>query len=117
MQANWKAIVAVGVLALGGVLGTGATSTHAQVVGGPARGTYPGYYYSPGGYVGGTYFSPGYYPNPGSASGRVGAGSYSYSGSTAAPRRARPKVNYYDPTTGRNNLAIPLAKPWLRPLQ
>jgi hypothetical protein len=94
----------------------GATSARAQAVGEAARGAYPGYYYSPGGYSGGTYFSPGYYPNPGGAGGRVGAGANSTSRSVGARARSS-AVNYYDESTGRNNLAIPLAKPWLRPLR
>jgi hypothetical protein len=115
MQSTWKVTFVVGALALGGLLGMGATSARAQAVGGAARGAYPGYSYSPGGYSSGTYFSPGYYPNPGTTNRRAGA-SANYS-SRSVGVRARPSVNYYDPTTGRNNLAIPLAKPWLRPLQ
>jgi hypothetical protein len=116
MQANWKAILAVATLALGGVLGMGGSLAQAQAVGGAAGGANSGYYYSPGGYSGGTYFSPGYYPSQGTASPRVGTSPSSRSGSVSGRTRSS-AVNYYDPTTGRNNLAIPLAKPWLRPLR
>jgi hypothetical protein len=114
MHATWRATFAAGVLALGGVLGMGASPARAQAVG-PARpAAYPGYYYSPGGYSGGYYFSPGYYPR---TAGTAAAPGGAYYGSSAVVRLRRPAVNYHDWTTGRDNLPIPLAKPWLRPLR
>jgi hypothetical protein len=115
MQANWKAVLAAGTLALSGALGIGATSALAQAVGEAPRATYPGYYYSAGVYSGSVYFSPGYYPIAGTVAG-PSVPSYGSSRS-AVVRRPRPTVNYYDETTGRNNLPIPLSKPWLRPLR
>jgi hypothetical protein len=114
MQPNWKASFVAGALVLGSVPGMGATSARAQAVDATPSSPYPGYYYSPGGYSGGVYVSPGYYPRTtGAGVGPRG----SYYGSSPVVRRAQPTVNYYDWTTGRNNLAIPLAKPWLWPLR
>jgi hypothetical protein len=92
----------------------------AQTMGsGTYRGAVPGYYYSAGGYSGGYYFSPGYYRNP--AAPRVVAPTAvapagGYYGMSAYRSRGGP-AGYYDYTTGRDNLSIPLAKPWLRPLR
>ena len=115
MQSNWKATAAVAALTIVGVLGIAAISVRAQTVGGPARAVPTGYYYSPGGTVGGYYYSPGYYPNPGTAASRPGA--TGYYGSPSVIRRTQPAMRYYDESTGRTNLAIPLAKPWMRPLR
>jgi hypothetical protein len=114
MRPTLKAILVAGTLALGG-LEMGATSARAQAIGGGAyRGNYPSYYYSPSGYSGGYYFSPGYYPNPGSAVGSIGR---SYFGSSTVAGGYRSPNTYYDESTGRTNLPIPLSKPWLRPLR
>jgi hypothetical protein len=115
MQSTWRATLVAGALAMGSMLVMGAISARAQAVGGTARGASPGYDYSLGGYNGGTYFNPDYHASPGTAGGRVGTG-FNY-GSSSAGSRARSSTNYYDPTTGRNNLAMTLAKPWLRPLR
>jgi hypothetical protein len=117
MQLILRSTLAVPVLILAVAAGMGASSARAQaVVGGPYRGGYPGYYYSPGGYNGGYYFSPGYYPIPGSSAGPGPVGRVS-SGTGAVVRSPGYAPDYYDQSTGRTNLAIPLAKPWLRPLR
>jgi len=126
-------ILAAGALMLGTLLPPGAGSARAQAVGGGAyRGALPGYYYSPGGYSGGYYFSPGYYPLTGStptvtpsqnavSSPRTvpsgGASTPGYFGSSTTVGSSRPRGRNYDPSTGRTNIPVPLAKPWLRPLR
>ena len=118
MQSTWKLSSVAGALALTSVLAlyvnTSRDVSPDTAVGAAPR-AYPGYYYSPGGYSGGFYFSPGYYPNPRST--RSNAGTTTYYGSPSVGARGRSSVNYYDPTTGRTNLAIPLSKPWLGPLR
>ena len=115
MRQVFKSILAVGVVALV------PTLVLAQVPGGRSYpGSVPGYYYSPGGYSGGYYFSPGYYPNPASpravAPVAVSPARSSYYGMSSY-RGAGGTAGSYDYSTGRTNLSIPLAKPWLRPLR
>ena len=69
MRASLKMMAMAGVVAIGGLLGAGATPAKAQVivatpglsvgVGAPLVGGYPGYYGGYPGYYGGAY--PGYY--------------------------------------------------------
>jgi len=92
------------------VLGIVPILAHAQAVGGAYRGTIPGYYYSAGGYTGGYYFYPGYYPNPASAP-------VQNTYATGTNRIVGRRVGHSDPSTGRDNIPVPLAKPWLRPLR
>lgn len=114
MRQVFKTILAAGVVALV------PTLTLAQTGGGTYRGSVPGYYYSPGGYSGGYYFNPGYYPNP--APPRTVAPvavspARTYYGMSSYRSGAGGTAGSYDYTTGRTNVAVPLAKPWLRPLR
>jgi len=117
MQTNWKSLFMAGIVSMGLASIAGPSPARAQAVGGPPRAAYPGYYYSPGGYSGGTYFSPGYYPRYGTTTNPATAGTYYGYGSNSAVSRSPSRGTYYDPTTGRQNLNIPLSKPWLRPLR
>jgi len=118
MQANCKTIFVAGLLSLGVAFLAVPSSARAQAVGAAPRAASPGgYYYSPGGYSGGTYFSPGYYPTYAPTANRAGTGTYYGYGTNSVTPRSPARGRFYDPTTGRRNIDIGIAKPWLRPLQ
>jgi hypothetical protein len=110
MHLMLRRIARAGLFALGVLLALGNTPAPAQA---PAA-TYPGYYYSPGGYSGGRYFAPGYYARPRTTVVLPSAVVPRPSVVTRVPRQPR---YIEDWSTGRTNYPLPLTKPWMRPLQ